>query len=54
MAQKATCPRCSKETEWIATVRETFDGQEIDRFQALCDGCQADQAVEAAYAGTDY
>jgi len=52
--QEANCPRCGTETEWTATIRETFDGFEVDRFQALCDGCAADQAVEAAYRGTDY
>jgi len=54
MTMKATCPRCDTETEWIATITDNYGSQEVDRFQALCDGCQADQAVEAAYRGTDY
>jgi uncharacterized protein CbrC (UPF0167 family) len=54
MARKATCPDCGKKTEWIATVTDGYGNESIERFQALCDGCQADRAIASAFEGTDY
>jgi hypothetical protein len=51
---QAHCPDCGTETEWIATVEQSAGRTSVDRFQALCDGCQADRAVKAAFRGTDY
>jgi len=52
MAYKPTCPDCGKETERLMLV-EPGNGIVKDQ-DALCDGCQADRAVAAAYRGTDY
>lgn len=49
--EAANCPDCGTETEWCSYLE---NGELIGPFQALCDGCQADRAVERAYADTNF
>lgn len=51
-AQAATCPDCDKETEWVGEYDPNKG--EVERLQAICDGCAADRAVAAAFEGTHY
>jgi len=48
--EEATCPDCGTQTRWYCYI----NGDDMSRFRGLCDGCQADRAVAAAYEGTDY
>lgn len=40
------CPRCSRETKWVCEI-DSAGGTESRR-PAMCDGCTANAAVEAA------